>query len=340
MALLMARSKGCPFALSLRAVACRADQCTAQPCSAERLYLRAMEAREAQSRGYVLPRYEIDLYRDGRFPAPPSVPCDSRVPFIHYPWYWTRFVNLFQVLVWCTVTLSFFILKVEMAEVDSHDDRNYFTYLTNWGWSYESLYAAMKLLALAMSGLREIRAYHGWVPGPDYMMRFVYEGMFLTRLSLNAGITFGVLMVLWDSPGLVTNYILVYGGSTVLTVNTLVHVIPLAQAIVDIFLNRLDLCHLYNRTFRGLMVLMAVNLIQPTLILFLYASHSSPGDVYNLSSWYVTAAVICIFILAMVFSVSLVILLHSPFTHVRILWPSSKAKKLDYDDPHGCEIYA
>ena len=279
-----------------------------------------------------IPAYEIALYEDGSFPKPPTVPASSRVTFIHYPWYWSRFLNLFQVMVWCLITVTFLVFKVEMAEVDDHDDRNYFTYLTNWGWTYETAYCCVRLIALLASGVREIRAANGWAPAPDYLLRFVYEGMFLTRLGLNAGITIGVLVVLWDSPGLVTNYILVYGGSTVLTVNTLVHVIPLGMAIIDTALNRVDLCHLFNRTFRGLMVVLGVNFIQPVLILFLYASHSSPGDVYNLTSWVVTVAVIAIFFLAMMFAMALVIFMHSPFTHVRILWPRAKVRTLDYGD--------
>lgn len=279
-----------------------------------------------------LPAYEIALYESGSFPEPPAAPASSRVAFIHYPWYWSRFLNLFQVMIWCMITVTFLVLKVEMAEVDDHDERNYFTYLTNWGWTYETFYCCVRLIALLASGVREIRAANGWAPGPDYLLRFVYEGMFLSRLGLDAGITIGVLVVLWDSPGLVTNYIVVYGGSTVLTVNTLVHVIPLGMAIIDTALNRVDLRHLYNRTFRGLMVVLALNFVQPVLILFLYASHSSPGDVYNLTSWVVTVAVIAIFFLSMTFAMALVILMHSPFTHVRILWPRAKVKTLDYGE--------
>lgn len=277
---------------------------------------------------YGVPAYEADLYRTGRYPVPVAVPCDSRVPWIHYPWFWQRYVHLAIVATWCAVTVSFFVLKVLMAEVDDHDDRNYFTYLTNWGWTFESFYASMKLLALLESGIREKRAMNGWAPGNDFLMRVVYEVLFLPRLALNAGITFGVLVVLWDSPGLVVNYIQLYGGNVVLSVNTLVHVFPLGMAIVDVLLNALDLRHLYTRTFRGLATLLVLNFITPMLILFLYASHSSPGDVYNLTAWYVTVAVIAVFLLAMISVMSLVVFMHSPYAHVRPFWTPPAVKEV------------
>lgn len=132
-----------------------------------------------------------------------------------------RWVDFAVALVWGALMWYGWIAKYFME-----NPAHFGHFLTNWSWAAQTVYFTLKVAALATTSARLLHWTYYWVFWPVWIN--CWAVMWL------------VILVLADSPGLVTDLFHQYGAGTVLAADRLYHVVTLVIMFIDFFVSLKD----------------------------------------------------------------------------------------------------
>ena len=198
------------------------------------------------------------------------------VPYAKFNWHPSRIVDLGLIFMWGLFMWSLWVMK-EVLEENS----TYWMYLTNWSWFFQAVFWLGKFL-----GYMESLAFLGRKNKPDYVLYYVYFGIMWPVFMVNTGVTFVVILVLYDAPGLLTNYIGDYDAGFVFLMNTIFHVLTFIFMLFSMYLTRRDLEYMLFRNTRSLIIYYVSQYFLGLLLVGIYLGTHDPYDVYNLDDTY------------------------------------------------------
>lgn len=253
------------------------------------------------------------------------IPAADQAPYMHFPARVSHVLAALQAFLLGTIMYGAWWLKLVIEE-----EVTVYDYLTNL-----VMIAIGTFYWLVFVGQVESWANHGAhlyrraqygakarAVRPDYILHFATLAAATPVLSATTGVTFAVLAVLQDAPGLLFNYVSEYGEGTVVNANFFMHVFTTLSVMVYIFLTLDRHQHVLTVTFRGLVRVTVVNVVTALIALMTYIYGHSIPDVYDLDARLPASVVVIIFLIIIVGVTTVFNLVASPWN--RLLVKSSE----------------
>ncbi len=205
----------------------------------------------------------------------------SFVPYGKLSWNPFRIVSLVIIALWGAFMVGLWMTK----EIAEGSDDTFWRYLTNWSWALQAGFWTAKLL-----GYVESLIFYRRKERPNYIIYHVYYWLFWPTLMINTGVTWVVLLVLYDSPGLLVNYFEDYGAGFVFLMNFVFHVATYILMVSELVLTYEDLMYMLNRSVKSLVRYFFTMFAIANVFLVMYISLHNIHDVYGLddfSYWFI-----------------------------------------------------
>lgn len=185
-----------------------------------------------------------------------------------------RWINLAIDVCWLLVLLAGWISKyfLENPEHFGH-------FLTNWSWVLQTIYFAFKVASLAT--------------GSRHLIWFTYSVLFWPVWINTWAVMWLVILVLADSPGLVTDVFDQYGAGTVLAADRLYHVVTLAIMVIDFFLSVKDHFSFWLLRTKSVWIMIVVQVVFAHAIVLTYLGLNNIRSVYDLHQVYWWTMLLC-----------------------------------------------
>lgn len=200
----------------------------------------------------------------------------ASVPYGKMAWHPFRILSFILIFLWG----SFMILLWLTKEISEGSNDTFWMYLTNWSWALQCVYWATKFL-----GYSESLVTYRLVETVNYTIYHVYYWLFWPTFMINTGVTWVVLLVLYDSPGLLTNYFDDFGPGFVFVMNFIFHVATYILMVADVILTFEDLVYMLNRSAVSLVRYFFAMFAIANVILLSYMSTHNIHDVYGLDDF-------------------------------------------------------
>lgn len=249
------------------------------------------------------------------------IPAADQAPYRHFPARVSHALAALQAFVLGTVMYAAWWLKLVIEE-----EVTVYDYLTNL-----VMIAIGTFYWLAFVGQLESWANHGAhlyrraqmgrkarPVRADYILHFATLAAAVPVLSATMGVTFSVLAVLQDAPGLLFNYVSEYGEGTVVNANFFMHVFTTLSVMVYMFLTLDRHQHVLTVTFRGLIRVTVVNVATAMIALMTYIYGHSIPDVYDLDSRLPASVVVMIFLIVILTVTCVFNLVASPWNRLLV----------------------
>ncbi len=200
---------------------------------------------------------------------------------------------------------------------------DYVKYMTNWSWSWQAVFFDLVAITSWYSIYKEIRARRGHhAPTADLALRMVLENLLLTTVILDFGVFFGLRVVLWYAPQLLSENFEAYGEGVVYDANFFIHDLPVIPLVVYILFAFKNIRYILRRSPTGL----AMILLKSTLFMMLYTgaycAFFSPTYVYSMGDLLSTAAACAIFAATGFGMAVILVLAISPYADMAIPHPT------------------
>lgn len=205
----------------------------------------------------------------------------SFVPYGKLAWHPFRFVSFALIGCWGLFMVALWMTK----EIAEGSDNTFWTYLTNWSWVLQAIFWTAKFL-----GYVESLITYRYKDVPNYIIYHVYYWLFWPTLMVNTGVTWVVLLVLYDSPGLLVNYFDEFGPGFVFLMNFIFHVATYILMVSELVLTYEDLMYMLNRSLVSLIRYFFTMFAIANTFLLMYLALHNIHDVYGLddfSYWFV-----------------------------------------------------
>ena len=211
---------------------------------------------------------------------------------IHYPVTLNRVMGLLFAILWGGFLTVVMCTKMIMQLGGT----GYVRYMTNWSWTVQATYFDLYALFTIVSIVREYvaRKTHS-APVSDFGLRVLYEIMYLTVQMAVTGVFFGLVVVLYYAPELLSENFdtvgegLTYGG------NAVVHYVPPFMFALHTLSIIDDLRHIFAKSIFGLLWCIVRAVLLGFVFVAVYCAAFSPGNVYNLPDVGVTLATCTVF---------------------------------------------
>lgn len=258
----------------------------------------------------------------------PEIPTACASIYVHFPWTVSRVLAMCQALM-CGVS----VMAVWWFKLAIEDDITVYHYLTNWvfiaiGLFFLSAFAG-HVEAMINTGMYQkssnagprgfndaIDTYSATCTRPDYITCFMTSVVTVPILGTTTGVTFSVLAVLQNAPGLVLDYVSDYGGGTVLNANFVFHVLTTLSVCLYVVLTWDQHAHATFVTLRGLVRLIVVQWLEAVLLLIVYLFGHVISDVYSLSDALPGVVIAIIFMMSVGCVVMVVNITTSPWNRL------------------------
>lgn len=205
----------------------------------------------------------------------------SFVPYAKLSWNPFRFVSFLLIGLWGAFMVTLWMTK----EIAEGSDDTFWMYLTNWSWVLQSIFWSAKFLGYVES----LITYRN-TETPNYIIYHVYYWLFWPTLMVNTGVTWVVLLVLYDSPALLTNYFDEFGAGFVFVMNFVFHVATYILMVSELVLTYEDLLYMLNRSVESLIRYFFIMFALANTFLLMYLTLHNIHDVYGIedfSYWFV-----------------------------------------------------
>lgn len=251
---------------------------------------------------------------------------------IHYPLTLARVLGLALSIAWG----GFLTLVACGKLVLQFGGVGYVKYMTNWSWTAQAFYFDIHALLTLFSIIRETLARKNHTrPKADVAMLLHYEMFYLTVLMAVTGVFFGLIVVLYYAPELLSENFETVGEGLTYGGNAVVHYIPPIMFALHTLAISEDLRHVFAKSVFGLAWGLVRACLVGTICAAVYCAAFSPGSVYNLPDTAVTLAASTAFVLsALLVSVYVVLILSpmgsTPLTHPihRIQWTKERMQRI------------
>lgn len=209
---------------------------------------------------------------------------------------------------------------------------DYIKYMTNWSWSWQTVFFDLVAIASWMVLIKEYRARkHHRAPTPDVFLRFVLENFFFPTIMLVFGVFFGLRVVLWYAPELLSENFEAYGEGLVYDANFFIHDLPLIPLVVYMLFAFQVVRHILRRSPTGIGVILVKGCLFMLLYTSAYCAFFSPTYVYSMREYINTAAACVIFGAFGVGMAVVVMLAMSPYADMAVPHPVLHKKSLEYN---------
>lgn len=205
----------------------------------------------------------------------------SFVPYAKLSWNPLRLLSLILIFCWGSFMVYIWMWK----EISEGDNDTYWMYLTNWSWTLQAIFWTAKFL-----GYLESLITYRHKEVPNYIIYHVYYWLFWPTLMVNTAVTWVVLLVLYDSPGLLTNYFASMGPGIVLVGNFVFHVATYILMVSELILTYEDHMYMLRRSLSSLIRFFFVQLTFANVYVIMYLALHNIHDVYGLedfSYWFI-----------------------------------------------------
>ncbi len=268
-----------------------------------------------------------------------AVPLLSKAPYVHFRWTISRVLAMAM-----SFFLGVFMTGTWWLKMALESENTVYEYLTNLVWiaiglSYLVGFAGdVESLAnvAAHYARKNYRQEHGYsfredTIRPDYITYWNTLVITISVLAATFGVTFVVLAVIQDSPGLLFNYVDEYGEGTVVNFNFLFHVFTTLSVMVYVFLTQDHHRHVLFISLNGLLYLTVARTAIALLGLTTYLFGHNVSEVYNLTSALPTSVVIIMFFLIIITVVVVFDVVTSPWNALIMLPRGSTLQKHERD---------
>jgi len=195
-----------------------------------------------------------------------------------------RWLSLVVSVAWGLVLWAGWIMKYFLE-----DPGHFGHYLTNWSWVLQTLTFTLISIALIFR----------W----DRLLWLVYYAVWWPVWVSSWAVLWLVILVLADSPGLVTDVFEQFGAGTVLAVDRLYHVVTTVMMTVYMFLSLKDHFSFWHLKTKSVWVLILAQFILCHLIVLTYLALNNIRSVYQLNHVYWWTMFLCYEPVVLVFGI-------------------------------------
>ncbi len=255
----------------------------------------------------------------GKRPLPGTLGIPDASVTIHYPVTLNRVIGLLFAVVWGGFLSAVAVGKIVLQ----FGGTGYVRYMTNWSWTAQAVYFDLFSVFTLLSMIREMTARNEHrAPATDFGLRVVYEVVYLPVQMAVTGVFFGLVVVLYYAPELLSENFATVGEGLTYGGNTVVHYLPPIMYAFHTASIADDLRHIFAKSLAGLVWCILQACLIGTAFAAVYCGAFSPGSVYNLPDVAVTLATATAFVGTALLSAIFTVITFSPLGTVPLVHPT------------------
>ena len=170
-------------------------------------------------------------------------------------------------VIWCVGWAGVFLFGW-FGKYGLEPAENYRYYLTNWSWTLQALYYSVKGVGLIFRS--------------RYITAFVYMFMFWPTWIISNAVSIMVVFVIVDNPDMLVELFRKYGAATVLGMDRVYHVIPVAVLTIDVILSLRYLVGWFWLRDRSVWIMILLQVVFTHCVVLFYMGMNDMHAVYGL----------------------------------------------------------